>query len=101
MANRYLETEINVNDKGKRIYLTTIFPTIPVSNDDTYIVSRDGDRLDLLANRFYGDSTLWWIIAQANSIGKGTFYITPGIRLRIPANASIVTSQLKTVQDER
>jgi len=27
---------------------------------------KQGDRLDLLANRFYRDSRLWWLIAEAN-----------------------------------
>lgn len=100
-TNRYAETKLDVNSNGKRIYLTTIYPTIPLSNDDVYILSRDGDKLDLLANRYYGDSTLWWIIAQANQIGKGSFYVTPGTRLRIPVNVQNVISQLKTTQDER
>jgi len=100
-TNRYSDTQIDINKSNKRIYLTTIFPTIPISNDDTYIISRDGDRLDLLADRYYGDSTLWWIISQANQIGKGSFYITPGTRLRIPANAHDVIISLKILQDER
>ena len=27
---------------------------------------KQGDRLDLLANRFYRDAHLWWLIAEAN-----------------------------------
>jgi nucleoid-associated protein YgaU len=27
---------------------------------------------------------MWWLIAEANAVGKGTFIITPGTLLRIP-----------------
>ena len=99
--DRYNETQITTDNSGKRYYKSTIFPTIPLADDDIYIYSRDGDRLDLLANSYYGDSTLWWIIAQANQIGKGSLFIIPGTRLRIPVSPQIVLSDLRTTQTER
>lgn len=44
----------------------------------------EGERLDLLAAEFYGDSELWWLIARAN---PEVFYpenIEYGTILRIP-----------------
>lgn len=38
----------------------------PSAAADVRYVVRDGDRLDLLAFTAYGDSTRWWIIADAN-----------------------------------
>ena len=43
-----------------------------------------GDRLETLANRYYGDTSLWWIIAKANEIGKGKIGVDPEKKLRIP-----------------
>jgi hypothetical protein len=42
--------------------------------------------LDLLANEYYGDSKLWWIIATANNINGVNIGLDGGIQLRIPKN---------------
>ena len=42
------------------------------------------DRLDLLANTYYGDPTLWWVIADANPEVLYPFALTMGSILRIP-----------------
>jgi hypothetical protein len=57
---------------------------------DIYIISNSTDRLDLLANTYYQDPTMWWIIAKVNNIGKGTLNVAPGIQLRIPYPLSYV-----------
>jgi|TARA_R110001583_G_scaffold108809_3_gene257522 hypothetical protein len=80
--DRYQATKIS--KIGKVHYQTSMIPKIPVQDSDYYIISRDGDRLDLLANEFYKDVSKWWIIAEANGIGKGTTVIEPGIQIRIP-----------------
>ena len=67
-------------------YGQTITPVYDRDARDTYFYSREGDRLDLLANEFYGDVTLWWVIASANNLGKGTFTIAPGRLIRLPYN---------------
>ena len=65
-------------------YLTTRYPNFTRMEGDYYIISRRGDRCDLLAQQFYGDVRHWWIIANANNIGKGSFNIEPGQQIRIP-----------------
>ena len=76
---RYAYTNINLER-----YLTTRYPNFTKMQGDYFIISRSGDRLDLLAQQFYGDVREWWIIATANNIGKGTLYIEPGLQIRIP-----------------
>ena len=39
-----------------------------VQPDDLYYVWIDGMGLDLIALKFYGDPTLWWVIADYNLI---------------------------------
>ena len=46
--------------------------------------SKAEDRIDLLAFKYYGDVTLWWVIAKANHLGKGTLRLEPGRQIRIP-----------------
>lgn len=44
----------------------------------------EGDRLDIVANRFLGDSEFWWQILDINPEINDPFAITPGTQLRIP-----------------
>jgi hypothetical protein len=79
---RYLNKLIQTNSEKLR-QQTTILPNV-VGVSDTYIQTITIERLDTLADRFYGDATLWWVIAAANGIGKGTLRVPRGVKLRIP-----------------
>ena len=68
---------------------STTYSTIPKSDNDVYIITQEGDRLDLLANQFYGDPTLWWYIARANNLKFMT--LETGITLRIPTSTNFAT----------
>ena len=83
--NRYKTTPIKTDKSGIRVYSTTYYPDIPLDDSDEFISVIDGDRVDLVANRYYGDVSLWWVIAKANGI-KGKAALTPGDVLRIPGN---------------
>jgi hypothetical protein len=48
------------------------------------------ERLDNLAKLFYDDSTLWWIIASANNLGKGSWIVPQNTTLRIPDKTFIL-----------
>ena len=83
---RYESTQIETRFDGKRVYKTTQYPEIRPSDNDTIVISNDGDFLDSLAYKYYGDPTLWWVIALANGIGKARMSVEPGLQLRIPVN---------------
>ena len=79
--------EISEKSSGNKIYLKNVkYPPIPLDITDIYIISKDGDRLDNLANQFYKDSDLWWIISKANpnKISRDSFFIKSGLQIRIP-----------------
>jgi len=84
--NRYSSTPIFNRFDGKRVLRTTSYPKIPISPDDIFITTSDADYLDALAQKYYGDSTYWWIIAQANNL-KATLKAPSGKQIRIPRNA--------------
>ena len=86
MASRYKNNLSKKLKDGRTVYRTKIYPNIPKSDKDIYIVTQGGDRLDTLANEFYGDSSLWWIIATANNIHDATFALPDGTTLRVPEN---------------
>ena len=96
MPNRYKNKKVLKSEKGKRYLKTTISPNIPVQNSDIKIVARVGDRLDVLANKYYKNPSYWWIIAEANGVGKGSLFVTPGKFLRIPMNLS----KIQEMQDK-
>jgi hypothetical protein len=82
--NRYQDLPIIKDSNGRRKYTTTFVPFFDKSDNDIYVITDPSDRLDLLANQFYGDVTAWPIIATANNIGLGTLNIESGKQLRIP-----------------
>lgn len=45
------------------------------------------DTADGLAQRYYGDATLWWVIADANPEQLWWGSMTPGTTIRIPSVA--------------
>ena len=85
---RYKYTNIKKKVTGERIYTPTIYPTVELSPNDIYIITSKGDRLDLLASRYYSRVSYWPVIAVANNLGLGTLIVQPGIQLRIPMNIS-------------
>ena len=68
-------------------------PTIPVLPDDIVHVVSEGERLDLIAVKYYGDPVLWWVIAIVNDIEIPPFGVEPAARLRIPS-PTFVTQRL-------
>lgn len=86
MASRYQNNDILKLKSGERVYRTRIYPDIPLRDDDIYVATQTGDRLDGLAYQFYNDQTLWWIIAAANNIHDAPLGLRDGIVLRIPRN---------------
>ena len=92
---RYQYTKKEKNKFGEQVYRTTLYPHIKKNEDDLYIRTIDGDRLDSLANKYYKNPDLWWVIAQANHIGKGTLVIEPGIQIRIPTDLSGILNDLE------
>lgn len=96
--SRYTNSEKLQTKGSKKQYLeSTIYPIVKASDTDLYIISEKGDRLDLLANKYYGDQTMWWIIATANNINDATFYVEPGIQLRIPMDTAKVLTDLQNI----
>lgn len=86
MASRYENNKTKTVRDGRKVYKTKIYPNIPFRDDDIYVVTEAGDRLDHLASKYYSDASLWWIIASANNIHNAPFGIDEGTTLRIPQN---------------
>ena len=96
MPSRYLNTKVKRDKSGIRVYKTTYYPDIPIRNEDQFIYPRFGERLDSLAYKFYGDVTLWWVIAKANGL-KGKMYVPQNTEIRIPGNVSKVLEDFNNI----
>jgi len=72
---------------GKLVYVTSRYPEVPITSDDIYVYTVQGDRFDVLALQYYKDSSLWWIISIANAdkLPQNSLVIPEGLQIRIPA----------------
>ena len=88
-----------VGTMGTKYYSTVYYPEIGAHESD--IESEFGDRLDLLANQFYSDVTLYWIIScrNPNKVNFGSLYLNPGSQLAIPVNISDIISSYNNLNE--
>lgn len=100
--NRYQDIPVIKSAIGKQIYATSRYPEIPLSENDIYVYTSQGDRYDLLALNYYGDSSLWWVIAAGNpNVDLMTLVIPEGVQIRIPGNFSQVISEFTLINQLR
>ena len=82
-------------------YVDSFFEGKSISNSDCIAIIQNGmnsgaidfdimtlagkQRLDVISGQYYGDSSLWWIIAAASGIGW-SLQLPPGTLLKIPKN---------------
>ena len=93
---RYSTTKTRIDKSGMRTYGTTYYPTIPINDGDQFIYPKQGDRLDTLAYRYYGNTNFWWIIAKANGI-KGKAALPLGEVIRIPGNLTQILENFRKI----
>ena len=98
MPNRLRYIEIKRDQTtNNRYYKNIEYPEIPVAPNDVYIISKSTDRVELLAFDYYNDEKLWWIISKANpgKIKRDSFFIDPGLQIRIPSNVEIIYDEFE------
>ena len=95
MPSRYNNTKIKIGRDGKRVLRPTIYPKIPIRDSDVFIYPKFGDRLDNLAQKYYKDVSLWWIIAKANGLDEAHIGLTIDEQIRIPIDIEPILNKLK------
>jgi hypothetical protein len=91
-SNRYRTCKLLTDtDTGEKILSSRDVVAIPPNVEDTLhtLRSHEVGRLDILAQLYYNNSLLWWVIAQANDIRDPFMTIPVGTVLRIPALSSL------------
>lgn len=85
---------------GEEIYRNIKYPEIPIGDRDYYIYASEYDRYDLLANRFYKNESMWWIISIANSNNELNSLFPPvGKRIRIPTNPQAILTEFSEMNN--
>ena len=99
MRDRTQNISLFKNHQGKRYYQSIKYPNIPLTSDDLYITTTVGDRLDSLANQFYNDIRLWWVITAANPqlIRRDSYCLKPNLEIRIPKNLSRILKDFQNI----
>lgn len=85
------QTQAMANDAHRQASFMTIFPDPPVlpiyrGQAFNYYTVVDGDRFDLLANRFLGRPDLWWMIADMNPEISYPDQLPAGQIIRVPVS---------------
>lgn len=100
MATRYQYIQ-TTRYEGIPAYVQQLYPSVVLASNDYYIETGYNDRLDLIANDFYGDSTLWWVVAMANDLPGDSLFAPVGFQLRVPADLSVALGEYQEVNNER
>jgi hypothetical protein len=97
---RYDRNVIYKTLSNKPYYKGKIYPIIPLTETDEYVITTTGDRLDLLAYSYYNDAELWWVISVANNhVTGGSMFPIPGTQLRIPTDISSVLTSFDEINN--
>ena len=91
---RYDNIPLILSNDNKPMLQTVNYPEIPRSESDIYVFTTIGDRYDTLAQQYYGDSNLWWVISNANGeLSKDSLTPPVGSQIRIPSNPTQTLSE--------
>ena len=63
------------------------------------VMWKDTDRMDAMAETFYGDSRYWWIICLMNDLVNPFSYdLLPGTLIKIPNEAATIVNMVQRKQ---
>lgn len=87
-GSRYSETEVvevrGPDDRVRRTLALRVIAPAPSALDQTVV---EGERLDTLAQRFYGEATKYWLLLDGNAETLNPFeLLVPGETIHVPKN---------------
>lgn len=87
--SRYVQTQVFMQDSETAILAPRDIPTYDLT-DATHYTFTEGDTLDGVAYKLYGNAQLWWAILDANQRYQSELEISPGDVLTIPPYSEVV-----------
>jgi len=99
--SRLLSNNIKRSD-NKTYYAPVNYFMISEREDDIYFRVTRGTRLDVIAQRVYGDESLWWIIASTNNLDLADYCLSDEkvIRVPHPSRISNILVEMSNNQEE-
>jgi chitinase len=88
---RYTRTPVII--AGKKFGTSNLIPIVRENLNNgnvsfvTY-VTKENERLDIIAGQYYNDGKLWWLIAAASEIGWG---------MQVPSNTILKLPKLEEI----
>ena len=84
-TTKYVRTT-HYSDRDGTVYIGTRRGIQPNNyKDNVKYTVKQGDRIDLLAKRFYNNPDMYWIITDFNDLQDPLISLTPGTELIIPS----------------
>ena len=93
-ASRLLFADLKFIDDVE-FWDTLVLPRNTTRADDIIYIVQGGDRIDLLAQRFYQDPVMWWVIAWANDLEILPTDLKEGQQLNIPSKTFVEQELLR------
>ena len=93
--NRYRFTKIRKEEDGLQYRSITEYPVVTPKNSDRVYYTKQGERWDNIAYKFYEDTSLWWIIARANSPYSGQLAPKVGSKVIVPKEIGDILSDFE------
>lgn len=87
--SRYKDCDILYTDRGTP-YLSQHEDFSPETVQE-YYTFKEGDTLDGLAYKYYGDASLWWAILDANPVYTSEIEIEYGNVIAIPTKREVLS----------
>ena len=101
MFNRYAEARIKTSSTNQsRYFKPTLYPDIEERDSDIIHNVRAGERMDMLAHRYYDDVGLWWVISRANRLDPSDIGLKASSKLRIPIDIADVLRKFRSINAE-
>lgn len=94
-SDRYKNcTILKDNDSGEVLISTRDIEDIPLNVLDIYhtVTIQEECRLDIIADKFYNNPLMWWVLAQANNIYDPLSKPLSGDIIRIPNISTLYSS---------
>ena len=97
---RYNFIPLTKSTEKQQMYTTVRYPEIPRSFEDIYVFTTIGDRYDTLAQQYYNNSSLWWVISIANgNLSQNSLTPPVGSQIRIPPNPSPIIAEYERINE--
>lgn len=83
---RYTNGLVDTNRSEEKFLVLRQPLSLEQSSDDIFVnlTQDDARRPDIISQKAYNTTDLWWVIAEYNNISDPLFQLTAGLTIRIP-----------------